>query len=104
MSISVSDHIQELINQYPVMVFSKTLCPYCRTAKEILSKYPLEKKYHVLELDQISNGDHYQTELKNLTGDRTVPRIFINGKCIGDEDDLKDFEKQGALQKLTNEQ
>lgn len=99
---SADEKIQSLIHQYPVVVFSKTYCPYCQTAKTILSKYSLdkEKKYHLLELDHLSNGNEYQDELKKLTGDRSVPQIFIGGKCIGDEDDLNQLEKKGTLKDL----
>jgi len=102
-SSSVPDHIQELIHKYPVVVFSKSSCPYCRKAKNILSKYKLDDKYSVLELNELSNTDEYQTELKKLTDDRTVPRIFIGGKCIGDEEDLENLEKQGDLKRLLHE-
>ena len=97
---SAAEHIQELIHQYPVVVFSKSTCPYCRTAKKLLSKYNLEDNYYVLELNELSNTDEYQDELKKLTNDRTVPRIFIGGKCIGDEEDLENLEKQGDLTHL----
>ncbi|UJR35005.1 hypothetical protein I4U23_027781 [Adineta vaga] len=98
---SVSSHIQELIHQYPVMVFSKSYCPYSKRAKDILSKYKLGKNYHVLELDQLSSkGDDYQNELGKLTGARTVPRVFIQGKCIGGGDDTSALDKRGELERL----
>jgi len=99
-SSSVPDHIQELIDKYPDVVFSKSSCPYCRKAKNILSKYELDDKYYVLELNELSNTDEYQTELQKLTGDRTVPRVFIDGKCIGDEEGLENLEKQGGLKRF----
>lgn len=102
--LSVSDHIEELIRKYPVMVFSKSYCPYSKKAKDILSKYSLGENYHVLELDKIpSKTDQYQDELGKLTGARTVPRVFINGKCIGGGDDTSALEKKGDLQRLLKE-
>jgi glutaredoxin 3 len=102
--LSVADHIQELIHKYPVMVFSKSYCPYSKKAKDILSKYKLEANYHVLELDQLSSKtNEYQDELGKLTGARTVPRVFINGKCIGGGDDTSALEKRGELEGLLRE-
>ena len=102
--LSVSEHIQELIKKYPVMVFSKSYCPYSKKAKNILSKYSLGDNYHVLELDQLpSKTDQYQEELGKLTGARTVPRVFINGKCIGGGDDTGALEQKGDLQRLLRE-
>jgi glutaredoxin 3 len=99
-SLSAPEHIQELIHKYPIVIFSKSSCPYCRKAKNVLSKYKLDDKYYVLELNELSNTDEYQTELQKLTGDRTVPRVFIDGKCIGDEEDLENLEKQGGLERF----
>jgi glutaredoxin 3 len=102
--LSVSNHIQQLIKKYPVMVFSKSYCPYSKKAKNILSKYKLGDHYHVLELDQLSSKtDEYQDELGKLTGARTVPRVFINGKFIGGGDDTGALEKSGDLEKLLRE-
>lgn len=99
---TIHNEIQRLIRQYPVVLFSKTFCPYCRTAKTLLAKYSLdeEKVYHLIELDKVSDGEKYQDELEKLTGDRTVPRIFIGANCIGDEDDLDQLEKKGNLKDL----
>ncbi|CAF0880519.1 unnamed protein product [Adineta steineri] len=99
--LSVSDHIQQLIKKYPVMVFSKSYCPYSKKAKSILSRYKLGNNYHVLELDQLpSKADAYQDELGKLTGARSVPRVFIGGKFIGGGDDTSALEKRGELVKL----
>jgi glutaredoxin 3 len=35
-----------------------------------------------------------------VTGGRTVPRVFINGKCIGGGDDTAKMEKDGKLKPL----
>ncbi|CAF1297894.1 unnamed protein product [Rotaria magnacalcarata] len=102
--LSVADHIQQLIKKYPVVVFSKSYCPYSSKAKSILAKYDLDKNYHVLELDQLSlKADEYQNELGKLTGAQTVPRVFINGKCIGGGDDTVALEKRGDLERLLKE-
>ncbi len=104
LDLSVADHIHELIHKYPVMVFSKSYCPYSKKAKNILSKYKLEGNYHVLELDQLpSKTDEYQNELGKLTGARTVPRVFINGKCIGGGDDTSALDSKGDLERLLRE-
>ncbi|CAF2382994.1 unnamed protein product [Rotaria sp. Silwood2] len=102
--LSVADHIQQLIHKYPVVVFSKSYCPYSSKAKNILSKYKLDNNYHVLELDHLSSkADQYQNELGKLTGAHTVPRVFINGKCIGGGDDTMALERRGDLERLLRE-
>ena len=99
--LSVSDHIEKLIHQHLVMVFSKSYCPYSQKAKTILSKYQLGQNYHVMELDQLpAKADEYQDELGKRTGARTVPRVFIAGKCIGGGDDTSALDKRGDLERL----
>ena len=70
--------------------------PYCVKAKRILGKYQM-KDYKILELDEMDGGDEYQTILGKMTGARTVPRVFIGGKCIGGGDDTERLEKKGEL-------
>ncbi|CAF0795931.1 unnamed protein product [Rotaria sordida] len=103
---SIKDEINQLIKDHKVMVFSKTSLiffllykgPYCTKAKKILGKYKI-KDYKVIELDKMKNGDDYQDELGRITDADTVPRVFIDGECIGGGDDTERLEKQGELEK-----
>jgi glutaredoxin 3 len=84
------------------MVFSKSWCPYCAKAKRILGAYQL-KGFKVLELDQGQDEDAIQDVLKEMTGARSVPRVFIKGKCIGGGDDTERLERDGKLKQLLTE-
>lgn len=72
---------QDAIAQEKVLVFSKTHCPYCARVKGTLDV--LEAKYEVVELDTRDDGAAIQSLLLDITGQRTVPNVFINGKHIG---------------------
>ncbi len=50
------------------------------------------------QLDQRSDGDEIQDYLQQLTGGRSVPRVFIGGKFIGGGDDTVRMKKSGELQ------
>ncbi|CAF2999011.1 unnamed protein product [Rotaria socialis] len=95
---SVEDEIKKLIKENKVMVFSKIHCPYCVKAKKILGKYKL-KDYKVIELDKIKDDDEYMDVLGRMTGEDTVPRVFIGGECIGGGDDTERLERKGELEK-----
>ena len=41
-----------------------------------------------------------QDELEEITGARTVPRVFINGKFVGGGDDIVDLDRRGKLRDL----
>lgn len=41
-----------------------------------------------------------QDELQNLTGARSVPRVFVDGKFIGGGTDVKKLYENGELAKM----
>jgi len=51
----------------------------------------------VVELDTHPMGPQLQSRLAELTGQRTVPNIMINGKSIGGSDDIADLDRDRAL-------
>ncbi|KAG0662128.1 hypothetical protein C6P46_003521 [Rhodotorula mucilaginosa] len=80
------------------VVFSKSYCPYCRRAKQLLES--LGEKYDVYELDQMDDGSDWQAYLAQKTGQSTVPSIFINGEFIGGCSDLEAQHRGGKLKDL----
>lgn len=90
-----------LISENPVMIFSKSYCPYCRRAKDLLNKYGVN--YKAYEIDQEALGADVQAALMKVTGQRTVPNIFINGKHIGGADALTALDAKGELVALLKE-
>ncbi|XP_066911469.1 uncharacterized protein [Clytia hemisphaerica] len=87
--------VEEAITKDKVVVFSKTYCPYCKMAKGSLDK--VGAKYVVIELDNRNDGGAIQDALAEITGARTVPRVFISGKCIGGGSETQNLEKSGQL-------
>uniref|UniRef100_A0A8C5DYT5 Glutaredoxin-2, mitochondrial n=1 Tax=Gouania willdenowi TaxID=441366 RepID=A0A8C5DYT5_GOUWI len=78
-----------------VVIFSKTTCPYCKMAKNVFNE--IGANYKVVELDEHGDGRRMQEALAKITGARTVPRVFINGNCIGGGSDTKQLHQQGKL-------
>ncbi|KAL2099591.1 hypothetical protein ACEWY4_003985 [Coilia grayii] len=82
-----------------VVVFLKPSCPYCVLAKDVLSKYKLKSGH--LDFIDISGEDDMngiQDYLKQITGARTVPRVFIGEKCVGGGSDVAELDKCGKLE------
>jgi glutaredoxin 3 len=75
--MSLQEQLQKQINETKVMIYSKTWCPYCINAKNLLRGMGVEFK--VLELDKIKNGREIQNTLIQMTNWYTVPSIFIGG-------------------------
>ena len=57
-------------------------------------------EFQAYELDLESDGDEIQGALRDLTGQSTVPNIFINGQLLGGSDDLISAKENGNLSKL----
>lgn len=90
--------INTTVSQNKVTVFSKSYCPYCNQTKTLLNK--IGQEFYVQELDTDSNGSVIQKGLQEITGQRTVPNIFINGKHIGGNSDLQQLFSSGELKTL----
>ncbi|KAI0404016.1 putative glutaredoxin [Xylaria palmicola] len=90
---------QKIIDENAVAVFSKSYCPHCKAAKQLLDS--VGAKYLAIELDQVSDGPDIQLALKELSGQRTVPNIYIGQKHIGGNSDLQ--ARSGELKALVQE-
>ena len=51
--------VQSIIDENPVAVFSKSYCPYCRQAKQLLSDKGA--KFYAIELDQVGTYTCYKS-------------------------------------------
>ncbi|KAL6524488.1 glutaredoxin [Orobanche hederae] len=89
---------EQIVASNPVVVFSKTWCGYCVKVKELLSK--LQATYKLIELDEESDGAEIQRALEKMTGQRTVPNVFIGGKHIGGSDVVAEKNAKGELVSL----
>lgn len=78
---------QGIIDDNAVAVFSKSYCPYCKAAKTLLSD--TGAKYYAIELDQVDDGSAIQGALAEMTGQSTVPSVWISKKHIGGNSDLQ---------------
>ncbi|KAK4461007.1 thioredoxin-like protein [Cladorrhinum samala] len=101
MSEAAQKKAQQLIDENAVVVFSKSYCPYCNNTKRILDGY--NAKYKAIELNQVDDGDDLQDALQKITGQRTVPNIFINKVHIGGNSDLEAVVKSGKNGKKIEE-
>jgi glutaredoxin 3 len=57
----------------------------------------LKKTYTAIELDDREDARDIQDILGEMTGARTVPRVFVNGVCLGGGTDVKKLYENGEL-------
>ncbi|GAA6051451.1 hypothetical protein NBRC10513_000405 [Rhodotorula toruloides] len=98
-TMSAREAVEQKIAQGKrTVVFSKSYCPYCRRAKQILKD--AGEDFDVYELDQMDEGSEWQNALASKTGQRTVPSIWIGGNFIGGCSDLEAKQRSGELKTL----
>lgn len=95
---SIMDTAKAEIASNDVIVFSKSYCPYCTKTKRTLSGMGINAK--VIELNQIDNGDEMQGALLVISGQRTVPNVFVKGQHLGGNDDTQAAARSGKLQQM----
>ncbi|KAL8674538.1 MAG: hypothetical protein Q9168_001056 [Polycauliona sp. 1 TL-2023] len=90
--------LNAILKKGPIIIFSKSYCPYSMKAKSILlEKYTIVPTPYVVELDEHPLGPGLQAALEKSTGRRTVPNVLINGKSIGGGDDVQKLDLDGEL-------
>ena len=115
--------VESTISQNQVVVFSKSYCPYSRCneracvsiavlccrpsgtgtrrkAKTALFSLLAKQQVHVEELDEREDGGRVQDALQQLTGRRSVPRVFVDGTFIGGGDETHALLRSGELKAL----
>ncbi|EXJ86225.1 hypothetical protein A1O1_06595 [Capronia coronata CBS 617.96] len=111
--------LQSILKKSPIIIFSKSYCPYSKRAKALLlEKYTISPAPYVVELDWMNSpvpkppgeddgdddapvptlGRKIQDLLVSLTGRRTVPNIMINTQSLGGSDDLAHLHSEGKLE------
>lgn len=66
-----------------ITIFSKSGCPHCARAREMLSK----EGDRFEEIELLRNGIGYSS-LQAVSGQETTPQVFIDGQHIGGADEL----------------
>lgn len=95
-SAQTKEKVQALIKNKPIFIASKSYCPYCTKTKNTVAS--ITKEAYILELDNEEDGAEIQDALFEITGQRTVPNIFIGGEHIGGNSDLQALQSQDKLE------
>ena len=77
---SPGEIIDRFVASRPVVMFSKTSCPFCRKAKSVLATFRLSSEDYVyVELDERDDlpGEQIQQEFIKRYGTRSVPKVRI---------------------------
>ena len=79
-----------------VRMYTTQVCPYCTRAKALL------QQRGVTSIDEVRVDLHPEERMRmvEMTGQRTVPQIFIGDTHVGGCDDLIALDRRGGLTPL----
>ena len=78
-----------------VKMYSTRFCPYCIRARSLFNRKDVE--FTDIAVD---GAPELRREMVELSGQFTVPQIWIGDKHIGGYDDIAMLERQGRLDQL----
>jgi len=78
-----------------VKMYSTRFCPYCIRARSLLKRKDVE--FTDISVDRAPD---LRREMVELSGQFTVPQIWIGAQHIGGYDDIAMLERQGRLDQL----
>mmetsp|Transcript_6525 Transcript_6525/g.9853 ORF Transcript_6525/g.9853 Transcript_6525/m.9853 type:complete len:103 (-) Transcript_6525:215-523(-) len=87
--------VDQLIEENPLLIVSKSYCPYCKSTKDLFKSLGAQGK--IVEIDQEKNGSAMQQAFANKSGQRTVPMVFIGQKFYGGNSDVQKLHGQNQL-------
>lgn len=79
----------------PVEIYTIRGCWYCDRAKELFEARDVGYTEHPVDGDQVERA-----RLREVSGQRTVPQIFIDGESIGGCSELESLIRLGKLDGL----
>ncbi|KLT73073.1 glutaredoxin [Neisseria arctica] len=79
-----------------IKMYTGPYCPYCTMAKQFL------KSQGITEIEEIrvDQSPEKYAEMQQITGQRSVPQIFIGDTHVGGFTDLYNLHQKGELQDL----
>lgn len=94
--MSFKSSVIGLITKYRIVLFSKSICEESKLTKDFFDAHHIP--YKSVEVDNYHHSV-LETELRDLTGWKHYPYVFINGKVVGSSAVIMKMHKLGLLQK-----
>lgn len=81
---------------FKVRIYTTATCGFCYRAEQLL----LARGAVDIEKLRVDLEPKFRLEMMNLTGQRTVPQIFIGDKHVGGYRELMELDQRGELRPL----
>ena len=104
-SVEVQDFVSRVISdpEQPLVLFALEWCEFCWSLRKLFAKCGIP--YRSVDLDSTAyqrddRGGQIRVVLRQRTGSKTIPQVFVGGEFIGGCTETLDAFKQGRLQAL----
>jgi len=78
-----------------VKIYTTRTCVYCEAAKRLLAQKGL-----IYEEIDVSSDAEARTWLRDVTGQTTVPQIFVDDRPCGGYSDIAALDRDGELDRI----
>ena len=90
----------------PVVLFALEWCEFCWSVRKMFAHYDIP--YRSIDLDSVAyqennKGGNIRAAIRERTGLKTIPQIYIGGRHIGGATELFDAARNGTMAKLLEE-
>lgn len=95
--------LNQLRNTSPIVVFSKSYCPFSKKLKIILSsEFEITPDPAIVELDMHPHGAEFQQYVGKISGRHTVPNVIVGEsfESRGGCDTFEQLQREGQLLSL----
>lgn len=87
----------------PVVMFALEWCEFCWSVRKLMAEY--EIPYRAIDLDSVAyqkdnKGGNIRAAIREQTGLKTIPQIYVGGDHIGGATEFFDALKDGSMQKM----
>lgn len=79
----------------PVVVYLTPWCPYCQMARRLLDSRSI-----AYEFVDVSRNEPARSWLRTVSGQQTVPQIFVHGRSVGGYTELAALDRSGELARM----
>ncbi|NOY26018.1 MAG: glutaredoxin 3 [Oligoflexia bacterium] len=80
----------------PIIIYKTARCPYCVAAYRYLREVKGIDDGDIAQVD-LSTDHDARVELARVSGQRTVPQIWVRDQHVGGYDDLRALDAAGGL-------
>jgi cysteine synthase A len=92
--------------EQPVVLFALEWCEFCWSVRKMFASYDIP--YRSVDLDSVeyqadNRGGNIRAAIREQTGQKTIPQIYIGGQHVGGATELFDACKDGTMQRLLEE-